>query len=289
MSATKNILLAIAAASVALAQSSTQPEFEVASIRPSAEPGPQGQISVGLHFDGAQVHIASLTLKDYLAVAYRMRNSQISGPAWINSDRFDIAATIPPGVKEAQVPEMLQALLADRFQLKIHREKREFPVYALVLGKGPLKLKEIPPDPDAIIEPASLAAGGSESGVNVNLGNGTSWSFAPNRFEAKKLGMERFAADLGRFADRPIVDETALKGQYDFAFDINPEDYMPMMIRVALAAGANLPSPALKLLEGNSSASLSDALQHVGLRLDPRKEPLDVIVVDDGKKTPTQN
>ncbi len=235
--------------------------------------------------------MASLTLKDYIAFAYRTKISQIFGPDWISSDRFDIAATLPAGSKTAQIPEMFQALLTDRFQLKFHREKKEYPVYALVAGKGPLKLNEVPPDADGgkPAEPVNIAGGGSVAGVSVNLGNGSSWSFVPNKFEAKKLSMEQFASNLERFADRPIVDMTGLKGRYDFTFNINPEDYRPMLIRSAIAAGATLPPQALRLIEGTSSASLSDALEQVGLKLEARKAPLDVIVVDSANKTPTQN
>jgi uncharacterized protein (TIGR03435 family) len=189
---------------------------------------------------------------------------------------------------------MLQALLADRFRMKVHKEKQEFPVYALLLGKGPSKLKESSPDPDADKdEPkgtVNVAASGSAAGVSVNLGHGSSWSFVPNRFEAKKLTMEQFAANLERFADRPIVDMTGLKGQYDLGFDINPEDYRPMLIRSAIYAGEVMSPRALRLLDGSSGGgALSDALQQVGLKLEARKAPLDVLVIDDALKTPTAN
>jgi uncharacterized protein (TIGR03435 family) len=290
MNLTKGIALTALAAVALVAQTPPSTRFEVASIRPSADT-PQGQLSVGIHIDGAQVRVGSMTLRDYLGIAYRTKISNVFGPDWIASERFDISATIPAGNKQAQVPEMFQSLLADRFQLKFHREKREFPVYALILGKGELKAKQVPPDDDKskAAEPINIAAGGSAAGVSVNLGNGSSWSFVPNRFEAKKLTMEQFASNLERFADRPIVDMTGLKGQYDLAFDINPDDYRPMLIRSAISAGTTLPPQALHLLDGNSSASLSDALQQIGLRLEARKAPLDVIVVDDAKKTPTEN
>jgi uncharacterized protein (TIGR03435 family) len=283
-------IFAFAVLSLACAQAAPGPEFEVATVRPSATE-PQGGVNVGLHIDGAQVRIASLTLKDYIAIAYRIRISEVFGPDWISSDRFDVAATIPEGHKPDEFRQMLQALLVDRFQLKYHKEKREFPVYDLVLGKGPLKLKEAPPDVDKgnASQPLEVAGGGSVAGVNVNLGRGSSYSFAPNRFEAKKLNMETFASNLERFADRSIVDKTGLKGQYDFTFEINPEDYQPMLIRSAIAAGVSLPPQALRLLDGASSASLSDALEQVGLRLEPRKEPLDVMVVDSASKTPSAN
>lgn len=282
-------ILTLAPVGLLLAQTAAPPQFEVASVRPSTTQ-PEGQVNVGLHMDGAQVRIASFTLKEYIRLAYRTKISQIAGPDWIGSDRFDVSATIPAGGKTSQIPEMFQALLADRFQLKFHREQREFPVYALVLGKGPLKLKEIPPDPDADKSaPVNVAGGGSVQGVNVNLGGGSSWSFAPNKFEAKKLSMAQFADNLERFADRPIVDMTGLKGQYDFAFEINPEDYRPMLIRSAISAGVSLPPQALRMAESTSSASLSDALGQVGLKLEARKAPLDVIVVDSANKMPTAN
>jgi uncharacterized protein (TIGR03435 family) len=287
---TCNGILLFAALSLASAQTAPVPQFEVATIRPSASQR-EGQVKVGLHMDGAQVRIAYFTLKDYIGMAYRVRIAQVFGPDWISSDRFDIAATIPEGHKPAEFREMLQALLAERFQLKFHKEQRDFSVYALVLGKHPLKLTPAPPDEDKgnASEPLEVTGGGSVAGVNVNLGHGSSWSFAPNRFEAKKLNMEVFASNLERFADRPIVDKTGLKGQFDFSFDINPEDYQPMLIRSAIAAGVSLPPQALRLLDGSSSASLSDALEQIGLRLEPRKEPLDVMVVDSANKTPSEN
>lgn len=284
----KAILLALAPATVILAQSAANPGFEVASIRPAANE--QGKVDVGVHIDGAQMHIAALTLKEYIAIAYRTKNSRVFGPDWIGSDRFDIAATIPEGGK-GKIPEMLQTLLADRFKLTFHREKREFPAYALLAGKGELKLKEIPPDPAAgkTAEPINVTGGGSAAGVSINLGNGSSWSFVPNKFEAKKLSMQQFADNLERFADRPIVDATELKGQYDFTFNINPEDYRPMLIRSAIAAGATLSPQARQLADRTSSASLSDALEQVGLKLEARKAPLEVIVIDSANKTPTEN
>jgi len=283
-------ILAILLAASAYAQS---PHFEVASIRPSA-PTPEGQVNVGVHIDGAQVRVVALTLRDYLGIAYRMKVAMISGPDWTGSERFDISATLPAGSTTDRLPEMFQALLADRFQLKVHQEKKEFPVYVLLVGKGPLKLQESPPDPGADKdEPkgtVNVAAGGSAAGVGVNLGHGSSWSFVPNRFEAKKLTMEQFAANLERFADRPIVDMTQLKGQYDLGFDVNAEDYRPMLIRSAIYAGVVLSPQALRLAERSSGGgALGDALQQVGLKLEARKAPLDVLIIDEAVKTPTAN
>jgi uncharacterized protein (TIGR03435 family) len=267
-----------------------QPAFEVASIRPSSQL-PNQQVNAGLHIDGAQVRIASLSLKDYLGMAYKVRVAQISGPDWLASERFDVLATLPAGSSTDQIPEMLQALLAERFQVKLHHDKKEFPVYVLEIGKGPLKLKEDPLDPDVAggNGTADIAASGSGLGVSVNLGRGSSYTFANNRFEATKLTMAQLAGNLERFMDRPIVDMTELKGNYDLVLDLTEEDYRMMLIRIALGAGVVLPPEALRLLEGGAPVSVFDAFQKLGLKLEARKAPLDVVVVDEARKTPTDN
>lgn len=201
MSAALRFFLPLSAAALTFAQSSPHPQFEVASIRPAQDVA-DGQ---PMHFqiDGAHVRLVSLTLKDYIGIAYSIKPGQIIGPDWIGSERYDIQATIPAGSSREQLPEMFQNLLAERFGLKFHREKREFPVYALILGKGPLKVKEASADEaGAPAAPVNGSASGSANGVGVNLGNGSSWSFAPNRFEVHKLTMEAFVSDLERFADR---------------------------------------------------------------------------------------
>jgi uncharacterized protein (TIGR03435 family) len=189
---------------------------------------------------------------------------------------------------------MLQALLADRFQLKFHREKRDLPVYALVLGKTPLKLKEVPPSPDDVDDNShglatNVAASGGAAGVSVDLGHGTSYNFANNKFEAKKFSMDTLASMLERYMDRPIVNLTELKGKYDVTLDVTQEDYQAMLIHAAIGAGLVLPPQVLQLIEGNTPTSLMDSLQQTGLKLDARKSPLDFLVVDQARKTPTDN
>ncbi len=274
------------------AQSQAPPQFEVASIRPSAI-GDRSQVSVGVHIDGAQVRAIALTLKEYIGIAYRMKVSQVTGPDWIGSERYDISATLPQGATETQIPEMFQALLMDRFQLKSHQEKKEFPVYALLQGKGPLKLKEEPAGPDDDKdEPkgsVNVQGGGSRAGIALNLGHGASFTFANDSFSATKMTMAQVANNLERFAGRPIIDMTGLKGRYDFTINFTPEDYRAMLIRSAIAAGVSVPPQALRALEGASDSALGDALEQVGLKLDARKAPLDVVVVDSATKTPAAN
>jgi uncharacterized protein (TIGR03435 family) len=283
--------LAILLTGLLLAQS---PQFEVASLRLFA-PAP-GQVAAGLHFDGAQVRGVGLSLRDYLATAYRFKATLISGPDWTATERYDISATLPDGSSKAQVPEMLQALLADRFEVKLHKEKKEFPIFALVLAKGPPKLKELPPDPNedkdkdepvGMANVATIAVIGN--GVSVTYARGASISVGNNRIEVNKLPLWVFCRNLERYSDRQIVDMTGLAGSYTFAVDVTPEDYQAMMLRSAVLRGAKLPPEAQTLLDTSPSSALSDALQQVGLKLEARKAPLDIIVIDSALKTPTPN
>ena len=291
MSSTGRITLAILLACPLFGQ-----QFEVASIKPF-DPSAQGQVAAGMHVDGAQVRFVGMSLRDFLAVAYKTKATSISGPDWTATERFVISATLPAGSTPARLPEMFQALLLDRFQVKVHKDKKEFPVYALLVVKGGLKMKETPKEsasdsdagrdePKGTLNAAVTVSG---NGFSLNFGHGSSYTFANNRFEAHKLTMAVFAGNLERFADRQIVDMTGLTAAYDFAFDVMPEDYIGMLLRSAVWAGANLPPEAQKMLDASSPAALGDALQQIGLRLDARKSPLDVLVIDDVLKTPTAN
>jgi uncharacterized protein (TIGR03435 family) len=265
-------------------------EFEVASIRPSAPAAEQNRVDVGLHLDGLQARISSFTLKDYIAMAYRVKVYQVSGPDWIGTDHFDINAKLPAGAKTEQIPDMMQALLAERFQMKFHHEKKEMPVYALVMGKTPLKLKEVPAGAADDGPPATnVAATGSGAGVSVDLGHGSSYTFANSKFEARKLNLDVLASMLERYVDRPILNMTDLKGYYDFTLEVTPEDYQAMLIRAGVSAGMVFPPQVLRLIEGNSTPSLMDAVQQAGLKMDTRRAPVDLLVVDSALKNPTDN
>src|SRR6516164_5420161 len=127
------VVLSVLVSAAAFAQTAPPPaEFEVASIKPSPAPVP-GQVNAGVKIDGAQVHARFLSLKDYIQSAYKVKNYQVEGPAWLGSERFEIDAKLPAGAAREQVPEMLQKLLAERFELKVHREAKDFPVYGLLV------------------------------------------------------------------------------------------------------------------------------------------------------------
>ena len=272
-------------------------QFEVASVRPSAPPGPE-RMDVGVHIDGQQVRVTALNLKDYISAAYRVKLYQIEGPDFMGSERFDITGKVPAGASSDQVPEMLKALLADRFKLKTHTEKKDFPVYAIVVAKGGLKMKESsPPDPDSDAGPGekpkgpavNVSGGGGRGGVHIEYGHGSFFTMADNKFIARKLPMSSFVEVLARFEDKPVVDQTGLTGSYDFDLDFTQEDYMAMLIRSAIAAGVTMPPEALRMLSGSSGDSLLNALDKLGLKLENRKSPLDMLVVDHLEKAPTEN
>ena len=265
-------------------------EFEVASIRPSSEE--VNQVNVGLRITGSEVRVLRMSIKDYIGMAYRVKPNQIVGPEWLAQQRFDVTARIPDGMALALIPEMMQALLADRFQMKVHRESKDFSVYALGVGNSGLKIHEaapLPPRAADTPEPVTVAASGSGNGASVDLGDGSSFSFGNNKLEIHRMTMAAMAEMLTRFSDRPVLDMTQVAGRYDMTLDIAPEDYTPMMIRSAINAGVVLPPQALRMLDGASIDPLSAPLQKAGLTLDSRKAPLDVIVVESSLKVPTEN
>jgi uncharacterized protein (TIGR03435 family) len=264
-------------------------QFEVASIKPAA-PNRPDSVSLGLRMDGQQAHINAFSLRDYIAMAYKVRAAQVTGPDWLSDTRFDISGTLPPGGKMEQVDEMLQPLLAERFGLKFHREKKEFDVYALVRTNRPLGLKPVTVDPNAPVEAAVNVSGtGSGQGVAVNLGNGSSYTFANGKLEGKKLDLATMVDTLELFMDRPLVDQSKLTGFYDVSLEITTEDYRVMLIRAGRSNGIVLPPQVLRLLDGATTPSLFEAIEKQGLRLEPRKLPLDVIVVDQISKAPSEN
>jgi len=282
-------LLACLVLSVTLTAQSRS-EFEVASIRPSSDE--VNQVNAGFRLAGSEVRVIRMSIKDYIGMAYRVKPNQIVGPEWLAQQRFDVTARIPDGVPPAQLPEMMQTLLASRFQMKVHRESKEFSVYALGIAKGGLKAQEaaaLPPRPTDKPEPFTVAASGGNGGARVDLGDGSSFSFGNNTLEVHRMTMAAMAEVLTRFLDRPVLDMTQTAGRYDVTLDIPPEDFTPMLIRSAINAGVVLPPQALRMLDGASLDPLSAPLQKAGLTLEPRKAPLDVIVVDSSLKTPTEN
>jgi uncharacterized protein (TIGR03435 family) len=262
--------------------------FEVAVLRPVQIGG--SEISVGLRTQGEQVRIGAYTLREYVAIAYRVRPYQVSGPDWITEDRFDLQAKIPAGGTADQVPQMLQRLLNERFGLKMHRDKREMPVHALVRGSSAPRLKENPfPDGMPSGAPPNVAVSGTAAGVVGNYGNGTTYAFSSDgKFVATRMTMALLTGTLERLGDRPMLDMTELRSAYDFSFEVGPQDYQALMIRSAVNAGVPIAPQARTFME-SAGNPLVAAVEQIGLKLEPRRAPIDVMVIDDARRTPTDN
>lgn len=237
-----------------LAQSAG-PAFEVASIKLS----PPDAVAMHMSFDPGRLSIQGATVQFCVEAAWRLQDFEISGgPKWFASDRYDIVAKAPDGAGQMQLMQMLQALLADRFQLQFHREARLVTGYALVVAKSGPKLKE--------------AAEGARAGTGMGRGmvNGTA---AP---------MARLAEALARVLGCPVADETGLAGKYDFRLDWAPADTEPLM----QMPGA-MPDPAGRPAEAGPSV-FSAIQEQLGLRLEARRAPVQVMVIDRLSR-PTEN
>ena len=218
------------------------PTFEVASIKP-APPIDRakimaGKLHLGMTVDAARVDIGNLSLADLIRTAYRVKAFQVSGPDWMATQRFDILAKMPEGATKEQVPDMLQALLAERFKLAIHRETRSMPVYALVAGRNGPRLQPA----DGAEEPRTKPVACKSPS--------TGWS------------MQDLADCLDLYLyPTLVVDRTGLRGLYKITLDFSP------------------PNGRGGLL-GDGPDAFSAVESQLGLKLEDRKEPVEVIVID---------
>ena len=153
--------------------------------------------------DPGRVSYRNVTLQNLLAQAYRIKNLRISGPDWLDSDRFDIVAKLPKEANDDQLPAMLQALLEERFKLAFHREQKMLTAYALLIAKGGPKLRQVD---------------GETSGVRTTIG-------ATRRHLSGKIGMT-YLAGLPSLTclDRPVVNMTEIKGIFDINLEWSAND-----------------------------------------------------------------
>lgn len=270
----------IAAIAFAAAASAQQPlSFEVASIKPS-DPQPMGMMRVGMSSDAGMVRYSSISLRDLIRTAYRVKDFQVQGPEWLESARFDITAKLPPGASENQVPEMLQTLLADRFKLTIRRDSKEETVYALTAGKGGLKLT--PAEVETGDKQLKSPDGKPHPMMMMQLQPG-----GASHLRAPAASVASLAEMLSRFTERPVVDMTGMEGQYSFDLMFTPETMR------GLPGGGPPPGgiPVNRAPETPSepAPSIFDAIQKYGLKLDARKAPMELIVVTHAEKTPSEN
>ena len=243
--------------------------FEVASVRSSGPISMKNADEIkrgaGLQVDGAQVDIWMMSLAELVREAYSLRSFQYSGPSWMASERYDIHAKLPSGATPAQAPAMLQTLLAERFQLSFHRESKEHQVYALVVGKNGSKLQPAVSGPDASGRAQKMVP--VEGALRVD----------------RDMTMPALCDFLGRFVDRPLVDMTGLADTYQVTFDIPTEELKRAKIAAeGMHAGETASDPS-------SGSAVFAAIQPLGLKIEPRKMTVDVLVVDHAEKVPTEN
>lgn len=264
-------------------QQSGKPEFEVASIKPSAPMRP-GQMFIRMGADAGMLRYTNVALRDCIRVAYRVKDFQVQGPDWLGSARFDIVAKLPEGSSEDQVPEMLQTLLAERFKLTVHRETKEHAIYALIAGKDGPKLK--PAEVAASDPPA--AGGGEPRGGPPRGAVMMQVDSAGAHLKAPAVTLGQLAEMISRFSERPILDMTGIQGRYDFDLVFAPETTIGLREfggRMPPQGGQRPPAEA----PAEPAGSIYDSVQRYGLKLEPRKAPLEVVVVDHIEKEPTEN
>lgn len=259
-------------------------QFEVAAIKPAGPLTPNSIL--GLNADRSQIHISWSSLLDLVNMAYRVKRYQISGPDWLGADHFDVVAKVPDGFTQRNIPEMLQSLLQDRFGMKSHREKKELSVYTLGLSKPVSSLKEA-----AAPEVEQNFPTGNINGMRsvIDFGSGSTFSFADNMIDAKKLNMDQFTEWLSNFLDKPVINNTGLKGYYDFQLKLSTGDFQSMWTWAAMAGGVVVPPQAQPRGDGLTLESFPNALKDAGLKLERGKGPIDVLVIDSIQKKPTEN
>jgi uncharacterized protein (TIGR03435 family) len=281
-------LIALLFAPLVFSQTAKRVEFEVASVRNAApNQGKGAQTPASTQLDSSQIRLTYLTMQDLIVRAYGVKAYQIVGPDWFNMERYDLSATLPAGATVAQVPAMLQSLLDDRFGLKLHKSEKEFSVYILERGKRPLALTEVEPrSPDSNV---TGVVPRPNNGVALALPRGAIFTFSENKLDSKGMTMDMLANQLTPFIGLPTLNRTDLKGFYDFKFDVAPEDFSSMMVRAAAARGVPYPPELLAQLQSMTNGSLLNGLDKLGLKLEKGKAPLEVLIIDDIKKTPSEN
>ena len=300
----KRLLLTVLLAAAGGAQTaapSRKLEFEVASVKPTAIDDIKfrsGAVRLGSRVYGDRAEYTYMTLRQLIADAYQVRSWQVVGPDWLTTGRFDVVCKMPAGSRKEDAPLMLQSLLADRFKLAMHRELKEQPVMALVVGKDGPKLKESPSEaplnPGEPSEVDRAANKKKDSSLGMTVGTtGVRMTLEPTNssvhVEASRMTMAYLADLLGRSTfgnGRPVVDMTGLEGSYEVILDI------PLAaLGTAVIADAGVPDgppPAAAASDPGGGRKL-ESLKSLGLDLVSRRAPVEQLMVDHAEKTPTEN
>lgn len=292
-------VLALAAPVAALAQTAPKPAFEVASIRPAA-PGTRA----AQRMTETRLDFVNTALHQVLLTAFRVEEFRLEAPAWLNTTRFDIQGTYPEGAK-GQFPEMLRTLLAERFGLVAHIESRPIEVYELVVAKGGITMREAEAlneidknFTDRTLKPFEMTFETLEGPVlRMMWPGGTRAVTARSRYDllstaqgshvldAARMTMADLASVLKTNLDRPVVDKTGLTGVYQFRIELDAN-----LTNLRLFRGAGLTTNARgEPIDVPTGVSTFNAVESLGLKLENRRSPFDVVVVDRIERNPIEN
>jgi uncharacterized protein (TIGR03435 family) len=245
MAVTVLVVTGIVAAPTIRAQS---PAFEVASVKVNRSG--DGSSSYPRLANG-RLTSQNTPMRLILETAYGLNALQITGPGWIDSDRFDLQATSPPGVPDTEIKPLLQALLKERFQLAAHMETKEMPVYDLIVTKDGPKF--------AAFDPAHIPPTPPRNGADGMI-------IGP-------MTMAELARHLTSAAGRPVFDKTGLEGRYFCAITYS---------RLSTQSTDNATGPgALDIFAA--------VQQQLGLKLEPARAPIEILIVDHAERVPTEN
>jgi uncharacterized protein (TIGR03435 family) len=300
------VVLSLAMAGPILAQ---EPSFDAASVRVvrlASHPVFGNHGGPGTK-DPTRVHLCCVGMFSLLMTAYDAGLDQIFGPSWIMDNMgpnlYEVDATMPAGTTEAQYRLMMQQLLKDRFGLAVHREKRNFPGYELVIAEGGPKLRASQADPDFVAPDSSPLPERRKDGAILPPGPQllTSLGWGVIIVQAQQQAIHEVVKGMGRminqsFGENPndfasakarVIDRTGLTGVYDFTLRFSCE-----LCQFATANGATAPPPppAPADAPGGEPSIFTAVEKQLGLKLNKIKDvPLDVIVADHVEKLPTGN
>jgi uncharacterized protein (TIGR03435 family) len=225
--------------------------FEVASVKPTTSTGTGSSIKGGPGTnDPGRIVATNRPLRVLIQEAYGVRNFQIENPAWMSEARYDVVAKVPSGATPQQAKVMMRNLLKDRFHVEIRREDRTVTTYMLTVAKNGPKLK-----------PAAEVPAETEDHPVVGIFQ----HYADGKVtaQARKQNIAKLLTWLTTLLGEPVLDETKLKGEYDWSLSWSPED------------GNTSIFPAIQ--------------QQLGLKLEGRKAPVNMLIVLSALKIPTEN
>jgi uncharacterized protein (TIGR03435 family) len=235
------------------------PAFDVASVKAS-QPGSTGGERRGrenIQVSPGTVTMRNASLKSCIRWAYHVSEYQVNGPDWLDSQRYEIAGKAAGPATEEQLRLMMQSLLLERFKLAVHRQIKELSAYVLVVGKNGLKVQESKTEGESSIDI-------NQKQLSVNV---------------QRTPVSQLVEMLGNVLRAPVVDQTGLKGRYDVTLNV-----------AKYAADLAAQGKSLDSAPADPLALISMILQEeFGLKLEAKKMPLDMVIVDHAEKAPVEN